>query len=163
MIDKEIIIDGVNVAECSYSYFEIYEDLEKKREVVRCSIGSAFNNNRCQNENCYFKQLRRKEQEYNDLISGMDFLQQKLAVKEQQCEELEETINKLSQRVILPMPKSEVINLTDRYKQALEKIKEYTIKQFCENCENIGSTEYTCHCEHCEYYEFLDIINEVNS
>lgn len=99
-MNKEIIIDGVNVAGCSYTYFEIYEDLENKREVTRCSIGNAFNNNRCENENCYYKQLKRKEQyleticktfdieyirdkETNQIIAKCN----KLLAKEQECEE----------------------------------------------------------------------------
>lgn len=48
----------------------------------------------------------------------------------------------------------------EKYKQALDEIKEYTRKQFCDNCEDIGSTEYSCHCEYCEYQEYLDIINK---
>lgn len=47
-----------------------------------------------------------------------------------------------------------------KYKQALDEIEKYTIKQFCDNCEEICSTELTCHCEFCEYYEFFDIINK---
>lgn len=47
----------------------------------------------------------------------------------------------------------------DRYRKALEEIKEYTRKQFCDNCEDIGSTEYNCHCEYCEYQEYFDIIS----
>lgn len=47
----------------------------------------------------------------------------------------------------------------EKYEQALDEIKEYTRKQFCDNCEDIGSTEYNCHCEYCEYQEYFDIIN----
>lgn len=97
MTDKEIIIDGVNVAGCSYSYFEIYEDLENKREVVRCSIGNAFNNKRCENENCDYKQLRRKEQECEELKNNLHIANTNHEAAEQEC---------------------------DRYKQALEKIEE---------------------------------------
>lgn len=48
----------------------------------------------------------------------------------------------------------------EKYKQALDEIKEYTRKQFCDNCEDIGSTEYNCHCEYCEYQEYFDIISK---
>lgn len=53
-------------------------------------------------ENCYFKQLARKTQE---------------------CEELKDTLSKLTQGVVLPLSEPEVINLADRYLKALEEIE----------------------------------------
>lgn len=48
-----------------------------------------------------------------------------------------------------------------RLEEALDEVKEYTIKQFCDNCEDVVSTEYNCHCEYCEYQEYFDIIQKV--
>ena len=48
-----------------------------------------------------------------------------------------------------------------RLEEALEEVKEYTIKQFCDNCEDVVSTEYNCHCEYCEYQKYFDIIQKV--
>lgn len=45
--------------------------------------------------------------------------------------------------------------------ELLEEVKEYTIKQFCDNCEDVVSTEYNCHCEYCEYQKYFDIIQKV--
>ncbi len=43
------------------------------------------------------------------------------------------------------------------YKQALEEIEKYTIKEFCENCE---ADDYPASCPTCEYKEYLDIISK---
>lgn len=56
------------------------------------------------------------------------------------------------------------IRLTEenkRLEEALDEVKEYTIKQFCDNCEDVVSTEYNCHCEYCEYQKYFDIIQKV--
>lgn len=52
--------------------------------------------------NCYFKQLARKTQE---------------------CEELKDTLSKLTQGVVLPLSEPEAINLADRYRKALEEVE----------------------------------------
>lgn len=62
MADKEIIIDGVDVSECEYQYYENCKiDYEEwNGEIIRY--------NKCRNSpNCYFKQLKRKEQEFEEL------------------------------------------------------------------------------------------------
>ena len=59
MTDKEIIIDGVNVAECmhfdkvSYSFGNTYY----------CMCDGNMSDICQENSNCYYKQLKRKEQE----------------------------------------------------------------------------------------------------
>ena len=57
MIDKQIIIDGVPVQDCCYFDYENdgYED--------SCYI----HQNECSAQNCYYKQLKRKEQECEEL------------------------------------------------------------------------------------------------
>lgn len=57
MEDKQIIIDGVPVQDCCYFDYENdgYED--------SCYI----HQNECSAQNCYYKQLKRKEQENNQL------------------------------------------------------------------------------------------------
>lgn len=61
MIDKQII-DGIDVSECGHYHYgkcEIDYD-EWNNEIIRY--------NECQNNpNCVYKQLKRKEQEYNKL------------------------------------------------------------------------------------------------
>ena len=59
MTDKQIIIDGVPVKDCCYFDYENdgYED--------SCYI----HQNECSAQNCYYKQLKRKEQECEELHS----------------------------------------------------------------------------------------------
>ena len=53
MTDKQIIIDGVNVAGC----------IRLQDDEISCDLGGE-----CKGwENCYYKQLKRKEQECNKL------------------------------------------------------------------------------------------------
>ena len=61
MTDKQIIIDGVDVSGCK----------KYEHEIVRCNAtlkNMCFYGGRCtdkKNADCYFKQLKRKEQECN--------------------------------------------------------------------------------------------------
>ena len=63
MTDKQIIIDGVDVSGCK----------KYEHEIVRCNAtlkNMCFCGGRCtdkKNADCYFKQLKRKEQECNKL------------------------------------------------------------------------------------------------
>ena len=63
MTDKQIIIDGVDVSGCK----------KYEHEIVRCNAtlkNMCFCGGRCtdkKNANCYFKQLKRKEQECDKL------------------------------------------------------------------------------------------------
>ena len=79
MTDKEIIeIDGINVLECEHYQYKSLKDCEMRYpESGDCEIGLLnylFNGNLdiekyCKdNPNCYFKQLARKTQKYNELL-----------------------------------------------------------------------------------------------
>ena len=68
MTDKEIIIDGVDVSEC--------EKLGETIDGITCGLGKRIRfankiitkHNLCKNNpNCYYKQLKRKEQECEEL------------------------------------------------------------------------------------------------
>ena len=60
MTDKQIIIDGVPVQDCCYFDYENdgYED--------SCYI----HQNECSAQNCYYKQLMRKEREYQQAMDN---------------------------------------------------------------------------------------------
>lgn len=61
MVDKEIIIDGVDVSQC-YGY------IHNAKEYDCGETYSKFHYRYCEeNPNCYFKQLKHIEQELNDL------------------------------------------------------------------------------------------------
>jgi hypothetical protein len=64
MTGKQIIIDGVPVQDCCYFDYENdgYED--------SCYI----HQNECSAQNCYYKQLKRKEQECDELKETFKFV-----------------------------------------------------------------------------------------
>lgn len=156
MTDKEIIIDGVNVAKCGYIYFEIYEDFGNKEEVARCSIGNAFNNNRCENENCYFKQLQRKSQE----CEKINLINERL-VKEKydlnlQIDKLHQECEELKNNVEESLKIYDLVSQNKCYKQALEKIEEILTNTYC-------LTNFTCKETAEMAKKILTIINEVKN
>ena len=93
MTDKQIIIDRVNVAEC----------VRLQDDEISCDLGGE-----CKGwENCYYKQLKRKEQELKNICKAFDIEYlidketgnligrcNKLYKKEQECEALQMSENK---------------------------------------------------------------------
>lgn len=110
MTDKEVIIDGVNVAGCEFydksskwsckMYIDQYGDAD-------CACDEYGMNN------CYYKQLQRKEQELNEIKKYLGISNKTIM---QRLEELQEFRDK------------DKMDLFD-YKQALEEILDY-IKTF---------------------------------
>ena len=108
MTDKQIIIDGVDVSKCGHYHYgkcEIDYD-EWNNEIIRY--------NECQNNpNCYFKQLKRKEQECEKL-----YIQ--LKADEEYHKEEENTLRKIiknkEERNI------ELYNENNKLKQTLTEI-----------------------------------------
>lgn len=101
MTDKEIIIDGVNVSECEYRNWQNFcccdNSKENEGEERITGIGG------CEyNPNCYFKQLKRKEQE---------------------CEELKQW--KKDAENLFRTQTDNADKIINRYKQALDEIEEY--------------------------------------
>ncbi len=128
MTDKEIIIDGVDVAGCKHFY--------KKT----CLAASTFNYSvspkgiyrACVNTNCYYKQLARKKQECKelkayvkqDLAPHAQMLNNELQTLKAENKELRTFKEKVMKPVALAMQdEPEIINIVDRYKQALDNIK----------------------------------------
>ena len=66
---KEIIIDGVNIAGCEHSYMVSNKPY--------CGIDSECVYNNCENyPDCYYKQLKRKEQENAELKAENEIARQ---------------------------------------------------------------------------------------
>lgn len=112
MTNKEIIIDGVNVAECKCFYINASHP-----ELQQCI--NPYCKDLCEeNPNCYFKQLKRKEQE---------------------CEELrkfQKYWSKVEQKNLKLSTQNEI------YKQALSEIKQITEKlktDICSYCSYKGT------------------------
>ena len=98
MTDKQIIIDGVDVSGCVfYGFSNLNNHLCGSKEFSK--IDCTYCNN---NHNCYYKQLKRKEQECENgikrikdleerIINHSDTIEEycnKLAKKQQECEKL---------------------------------------------------------------------------
>lgn len=99
MTDKQIIIDSVDVSGCSYG--EIEKDIFKCSCEYNVRSTSMF----CKdNPNCYYKQLKHKEQELQEAMDNyvkLDIqrvkeyneLVDKYNNKEQECEELKKDLH----------------------------------------------------------------------
>ena len=61
-LDKQIIIDGVDVADCEH-----INACDKKMKCVILQDDVCETNPYCEGFNCYYKQLKRKEQECEEL------------------------------------------------------------------------------------------------
>ena len=95
--DKEVIIDGVNVAECDYVYFAIDD---KNKEIPLCTIGNSFQNFACQG-NCYFKQLQRLKEENERKVLKMAEAEVEIEKLQTENEELKEKVKTLEDKLQL--------------------------------------------------------------
>ena len=102
MTDKEIIIDGVDVSGCEF--YQIAENELYPKAQYCGSMRTTF----CENEpNCYYKQLKRLEQENAELKAENERLKEE---KENLIEQLV-TYNQFE-------------NSYNKYRQTLQEIKE---------------------------------------
>lgn len=118
MTDKQIIIDGVDVSGCD-CYCDgkcLCEYNEINRKIIRYYSCNKF-------PNCYYKQLKAKEQECETLASQLDFEVQKKECLEQECEELKKIINeaKNSKLDLKSFLVGEAIQ--NEYEQQLDQLK----------------------------------------
>lgn len=133
MKNKEIIIDGVNVAGCCYA--------EPTPTTPKCSINEYIH---CDGHNCYYKQLQHKSQECEELKKYKD------------------VVNKLAGMQIILTNKDKMPELyenakdlrIDRYKQALDKIEKILTNTYC-------LTNFTCKETAEMAKKLLTILNEV--
>ena len=133
--DKEtIMIDNVDVSRC-----EFYNKNDKTcREVNGKYDTDICDFDKCEGSNCYFKQLKRKTQE---------------------CEELKERLVRTEED--LKYQCVDCMNVkSDRYRKALEEIEEYIYT----DCEyNDGCDRNICiRCDYSNVHDkrILDIINK---
>ena len=97
MTDKQIVIDGVDVSGC-----ECYNPNIKMDCLLHPLQSDACKNN----PNCYYKQLKRKEQE---------------------CEELNKEIHNLNSTIdFIKVTEHSAINKYNKLKQAVREIKKIT-------------------------------------
>lgn len=175
MTDKQIIIDSVDVSGCEYF----------SSGLGYCTIGLLANDGThiCECEqNCYYKQLKRKEQECkNNEIAYKNeleiFNQECINIQQQLIEALDELDQLKAKNEELKQKKKENENFylikyankdseclelqskCNKYKQALDEIEKST-KEICDGCNCVDSTQYTSPCQSCANYEIFDIINK---
>ena len=130
-MDK-VIIDGVDVSFCQY-----FNDKNKKCRTFSIVDNVKFTSYKCEDDkNCYYKQLKKLEQETECLKSQIDFEAQKNEVLLQENEKLKARVKEISEKMsFLNADRcSEII----RYKQVLEEIRDVlnTCLEFknCEKC-----------------------------
>ena len=157
MTDKQIIIDGVDVSRCEY----YNKDDKTCREVNGNYETDICEFDKCENSNCYYKQLKRKEQECKELR-----FKEKLSQVKDTTEPLNSELpeDKVIREIFLMV--NDCINQkVNHYKHALDEI-EKQVKAINNECFYDAS----CDCNNCDmknncpYYrkvKTLDIINSV--
>ena len=112
---KDIIIDGVNVAECEY-YYEM-DDCDGNHQL--CNNATDIKNEYCEHyKNCYFKKLKRLEKENEELKEKKDKYYLKTLDYEMQISDLIEALEEIRE-----IAKIDDINTC------------WTILNECDNCQ----------------------------
>ena len=109
-MNKKVIIDGVNVTECSY--------YDKDNEPYCCEIWD----NECEAQNCYWKQLQQAKAENEQLKEKISILKGNIDIYQMSENEANETIAEVKAR------NNEIKNF--KFRKALEEIKEIAAKAF---------------------------------
>lgn len=91
MTDKQIIIDGCDVADCEH-----INACDKKMKCVILQDDVCETNPYCEGFNCYYKQLKRLEKLLPDINGKFYKAVDDLKIKEQECEELKKERDTLS-------------------------------------------------------------------
>ena len=119
MTDKQIIIDGVDVSGCRY----LFDDTSYKRSKTSCSI--TLKDCKYLGNNCYYKQLKAKEQECEKL--KLDLIEAKAHGDYLNNLALSETLNLASEQLDQLKAENEIL---EKDKANLEVIKETLKVQF---------------------------------
>lgn len=153
---KQVIIDGVDVSSCEGLKYK--HDGIKKPICTGGGIKSMYRSCLCEgNSNCYFKQLARKTQECEALKAYAqrqenqreEYYKEYLKLS-QECEELKEWLQANQPTGICETCMAEAILQNDKYRKALEKIKElivpvanknpvYNCWELLNKCDGCGS------------------------
>lgn len=165
MTDKEIIIDGVDVAGCEYL-----------TENLLCNQANLLDFHCVANQNCHYKQLQRTQQQYNAVVEQNRRLQEAIKAKEQNCEELSKQNSLLREKIrheraeFRTSAKYSRLQTLYRYKQALEKIEQIANTHTTVQCLNPDYDCTNCHddmsdngktCINNGRQEILAVISEV--
>ncbi len=146
MTDK-IIIDGVDVSECYYFESKRNNDENFCRAfALPCDLGQKP----CLN--CFHKQLKCTQNQYNAVVEQNKSLQQELKRKEKGCEELENQLQAEQQRIeelqqeIFDLRTVSIMIEDNKYKHALKEIKQIAT-------EGLEPICYKSNCSRCKCYQ----------
>lgn len=112
---EKIIIDGVDVSECRY----LFDDTSYKRSKTSCSI--TLKDCKYLGNNCYFKQLKRKERECKNQKQGLEYYVEKTTQLLDDIDNLNRFNTELQEKI-------------EELEQALDKI-EHEVKWVVDNRE----------------------------
>ena len=124
MADKEIIIDGVDVSKCRWHTNLIMDCLEIPTQHCKCT----------NDKNCYYKQLKHKEQE---------------------CKNLEEELRGCRIGIKdISIENTEICKISEKYKRVLDEIEKFA--------QDIANTKEWINCTYnaLKAESILDIINK---
>ena len=128
-MDKQIIIDDVDVSGCEHRC-DTHKTLLADGHIKEFKNYCQITNDGCYAINCYYKQLKRKEEELEQVRNAYEVCKEsrlnvynKLDAKEQECEELKEIINE-AQNSGLDL-KSFLVGeaVRNEYEQQLDQLK----------------------------------------
>ena len=131
MTDKQIIINGVNVDECKH-----YEDHTLYDCNETCEMNGGIVCTKCEdNSNCYYKQLKRKEQECEELkdkYKWYDHYKEQALYNKNLCNEKSEQLDQLKGENVGALKQLEFVRTLNtvqeveirNLKQTLTEIKE---------------------------------------
>lgn len=150
MTDKQIIIDGVDVSKCEYRDWRNFcccnnSKENEGEERVTGRGGCKYN------PNCYYKQLKRKEQECKNLEEELRGC--RIGIKDISIENTE--ICKISEKYKQALDKIE--DIADDYNR-VEKTSQYYRDGFDEIEKYLDAQQKYFDGE--DYHNLLDIINE---
>ena len=159
--NEQIIIDGVDVTQCGY---------------LCCGKVCSWFDDDCKGYDvCYYKQLKRKEQECEELKEKLEKAGSNLFLTNQALNEYKKEIIKLkkeNEKLTQELYGQEkiinrLIKQVDNQKQTFTEIKEIaenSKKDICNNCgwrntDSCDPTDYTCG----EFIKIIEKINEVEN
>ena len=134
MTDKQIIIDGVDVADCEH-----INACDKKMKCVILQDDICETNPYCEGFNCYYKQLKRKEQECEELKESNISLIKDWEEKKNLAYEIACKNEKLKQTL------TEIKKIAEPYQKDIDKI--------CGNCRRYDGC-HTCCMDTLNNYEY---------
>lgn len=108
MADKEIIIDGVDVSKCNYAILPKKQcpmqsmPYAKETSCIACKEHNTKRNFCKNNPNCYFKQLKRKEQaldEIEDIADDYNRVEKTSQYYRDGFDQIQDIINKAKEQI----------------------------------------------------------------